>query len=145
MSFFQKDPNGKYAEAGFNAGLHNIVNTCGDYEISKCYTHDENFLAGWDDEKKEVTKGCFFMGRFVRLLLLEADHADWINDTFEEMIAKLVQLRKEREERRRQQQQQGSGQGQGGQGQKRRTVYVKGNLVDPKTFIDDRTGLPFKR
>jgi hypothetical protein len=138
LMFFGKSGDSDYAKAGFDAGLYDLINRAADLHLSQLYTHEEKLLGGWDDEKKEKTEGCFFMGRMIRLLIIEAEHEDWLNDDFEEILRKSL---KEVEENRKKKPPQPP---QGPQGPKKKTVYVHGTLVDPKTFINRETNLPVK-
>ena len=65
---------------------HNIVNIAADYEISN---------RGYTEKDKDIARSIILKDQILRGLVTEDEHADWVNKTFEEMLAELIKTQQQ--------------------------------------------------
>ena len=66
--------------------MGNIVNIAADYEISN---------RGYTEKDKDIARSIILKDQILRGLVTEDEHADWVNKTFEEMLAELIKTQQQ--------------------------------------------------
>ena len=81
LTHFARAEKIKASDPKYKNVPHDLVNIAADYEISN---------RGYTDDDKMTARGIELNGNFLKGLVTEDDHPDWVDLSFEEMLDKLI-------------------------------------------------------